>query len=77
MKKLLVTMVLGALVLTASFVSADPRVTPRPPDGVRQIWRCQQEDQAKQDKAFKDFEDECAKYLETMVGRKRQPSRSF
>ncbi len=71
MKKLLIMTVLAALALTASFVSADPRVTPRPPDGVRQIWRCQQEDQAKQDKAFKDFEDECVRHLETMVGKKR------
>ncbi len=72
MKKLLIMTVLAALALTASFVSADPRDAIRnPPSDLRGMWRCQQEDQAKLDKTFKAFEDECTKLLETRVERRR------
>lgn len=72
MKKLLIMTVLAALALTASFVSADPRDAIRnPPSDLRGMWRCQQEDQAKLDKTFKAFEDECAQILQPVVDRRR------
>jgi hypothetical protein len=77
MKKMLSMMVVGALVMVASFVSADPKDAIRPPDGVRQIWACQCEDKAKLDKTFRDLEDEAAKLVDTMFEQRRQPPRSF
>ena len=59
-------MVFGALVLIASFVSADPKDAIRPPVSVQQMWACQCEDKAKLDKTFKALEDEAAKLVDTM-----------
>jgi Spy/CpxP family protein refolding chaperone len=75
MKKLLLTMVLGSLVLTASFVSAAPGDAQRPPVSLRQMWACQCEDQEKLDKNFKKIEEEAAKLLETKSDKKQQPAR--
>ncbi len=77
MKKLLFMMVLVAFAATASFVSADPREAARPPISLRQMWLCQQEDQAKLDKKFKACEDEAAKIIQPVVDRTRQSPRSF
>jgi len=78
MKKMVSMMILVALFLTASFVSADPREPIRDPaNGWRGMCRCHQEDQAKLDKTFKAFEDEAAKILQPVVERKRQSPRSF
>ncbi len=50
MNKLLLNWVLVALVPTAVFVAADPGEAIRnPPNGLRGMWRCQQEDEAKVD----------------------------
>jgi Spy/CpxP family protein refolding chaperone len=77
MKKLLIMTLLTALALTASFVSADPMTAIRPPIDAQQMWKCQCEDQAKLDKAFKACEAEAAKHLDTMYDKKPRPSRSF
>ncbi len=75
MKKILLLIVLVAFPPTASFVSADPTEASRPPISLKQMWMCQQEDQAKMDKKFKACEDEAAKIMQPVVDRTRQSPR--
>ena len=74
MKRLVSMMILVALFLTASLVSADPKQAIRPPVGPQQIWWCHQEDQAKFDKTMKAIEGEAAKSLQSTFEREPQDS---
>jgi hypothetical protein len=73
MPALLTAFMVGTAVLTASSVSATVNDSSTPP---HEICRTQQENLAKQDKAFKALEDECSNYLNTSTDKKRQSPRS-
>jgi Spy/CpxP family protein refolding chaperone len=72
MKKLLILTALIALAPTASYVYAAPDTAQRPAITLEQAWKCQCEDQAKQNSALKAAEDEAVKILKAATDKKRQ-----
>ena len=77
MKKMASMIVFAGLVLTASFVFAQPTDPIRPPCGLQEMWSCQQEDQAKLDKTMKAVEDAAAKYVVPVTNDRGRQPRSF